>query len=124
MATMALTCPAQNIATQTIRWSADRSFDISQGEIIEEATTLTSYADRLEWRNADGSVRKVYAVVSIVQGWDNIGLPGTARYRINADGYGGVAVFERTSAGIRITLTVAGDVPESFEILVNSYQAL
>jgi hypothetical protein len=123
-ATLGLTCPAQDIATHTIRWSADRAFDASQGESIDEPTTLTSYTDRLEWRNTDGSLRKVYTVISVVQGWDDISLPGTARYRITADGFGGVAVFERTTAGIRITLTVAKEAPESFEILVSNYQAL
>ncbi|MCD9017902.1 hypothetical protein [Parachryseolinea silvisoli] len=124
VATLGITCAAQDIATHTIRWSSDRAFDTSQGEAIEEATTLISYADRLEWRNADGTVRKVYTVISVVQGWDNVSLPGKARYRITAEGFGGVAVFERTTAGIRITLTVAKEAPESFEILVSNYQAL
>jgi hypothetical protein len=119
-----MTCHAQDISTQTIRWASGQSFNTSQGEVIDEATTLTSYADRLEWRNANGTVRKIYHVSALVQEWSNVGVPGRAVYKISDEDNGGVAIFERTSTGIRIMLTIARDEPESFEILVSNYQVL
>lgn len=121
---MSLRGQAQDISTRVIRWNSDRSFETSQGESIDEATTMTSYEDRLEWRNADGTVRKIYAVIALVQGWSDISVPGKARFQITDDGYGGVVVFERTTMGIRIIITVAKDTPESFEIDVHNYQTL
>jgi hypothetical protein len=77
---------AQNIAAANISWDADRIFNVTIGQWIEQTTSIVTYGNsRIKWKNSNGSMRSCFQVGELIGEWNNVNDDGFAQYE-NTDG--------------------------------------
>src|SRR5690349_8448698 len=81
---------SQDISTSNIEWSSISTFNASEGEWVEEQTSLTTYSlQRVVWRNSNGSTRKTFQIVEVMGTWTNISNDGKIQYEVTEGNYNG-----------------------------------
>lgn len=116
---------AQDISSVTINWSSASTFYAEEGRTMEEDTQLVTHgATSVEWKNSDGTVRKNYQVLEVINGWSDITIAGSAQYKISDGQNGGLLVIERVDGGIKARVAIGSEEPELIELTITSHEAL
>lgn len=124
-AAAAVTGRAQNIATATIGWFSVSSFYAEEGKITEEDTQLVTHGSTsVEWKNSDGTVRKNYQVLEVINGWSDINASGSAQFKISDGQNSGLLVIEKVDGDIKARIAIGSEEPELIELTITSYEVL
>lgn len=119
---------AQNITTDNLSWYISSVYDVNHGEhVLSDNEKLITYgSDRIEWHNADGSVKYTYAVNNVGGNWSNVSSNGSIVYQFTNGDQLGTVTFERTKNEIMIRLLVTKDdaLPEIYEIKIEKITTL
>jgi hypothetical protein len=116
---------AQNIQTTTLRWGSATTFKANVGEMVQEATTIVSYPDRVEWKAADGSTRSTYKILETNGSWGNVGNQGQVIFEVDSQGQRGTVQFVKDETGTRVRLSVlVNGLPEITELTIVQIETL
>lgn len=116
---------AQNIASITISWSSTSTFYAEEGKTTEEETQLVTHgSNSVEWKNSDGTVRKNYQVLEVINGWSNVTVAGSAQFKISDGQNGGLLLIERVDGGIKARIAIGSEEPELIELTIISHEVL
>jgi hypothetical protein len=113
---------AQNITTENLVWHVSYIDDVNAGERTQsENEKLVTYgSDRMEWRNADGSVKYTYTINNVGGSWSNVSNNGSIVYQFKNGDQLGTVTFERVKNEIMVRMLLAKDdaLPEIYEIRI------
>ena len=116
---------AQNIATANISWSADRIFNATNGQWIDQATSIVTFGNsRIEWKNTNGSVRSRFQVVELIGEWNNVNEDGLAQYEVTDGTYSGTVTIRKQGAEIKVLISLGTTEPTLEELTIISKQTL
>lgn len=116
------TLRAQNVTTENLVWHVSYVNDVNTGErqFLENEKLITYGSDRIEWHNADGSIKHTYAINNIGGSWSNVANNGSIVYQFKNGDQLGTLTFERTSGEMTVRVLLAKDdvLPEIYEIKI------
>lgn len=126
---------SQNVKTSNIKWTSISTFNINEGNVVNDTTYLTSYgSSRLEWADSDGNVMYSYQVIETIGDWSNANVNGSMQYEIKegTGTYTGTITIRRTTEGTKIIFVIisnssqglASDPPQTTELTIQSFQAI
>lgn len=96
---------AQNIATNTLIWEAERVTEVEKTVSRDFTCTFTSDKGKtLTWTQRKGRQVTTFNIVSVSGSWKDIDDLGAVTYGLERNGNLIKAVFERTSEGYYVTL--------------------
>lgn len=115
---------SQDIATATIQWNSASTFNATAGSSTEEVTSLTTHQTSLEWKNADGSMRKSFQIIERIGDWNNVGSEGQVQYEVTDGQYSGTVSIRKSASETKILIVIASDEPTTRELVITGYQVL
>lgn len=119
---------AQNIVTENLSWYISSMDDINNGERIaaENEKLITYGAERIEWLNADGSIKHTYSVNNVGGNWENVSSSGSIIYQFKDGDQLGTITFERAKSEIIVRVLLGKDdaLPEIYEIKIQKITTL
>jgi hypothetical protein len=119
---------AQNITTDNLQWHVSYIDDVNKGERTQsENEKLVTYgSQKVEWKNADGSIKHTYAVNDIGGSWSNVGNNGSIVYQFKNGDQLGTVTFERSKNEIMIRVMIGKDdeLPVIYEIKIEKITTL
>jgi hypothetical protein len=116
---------AQNIASTTIAWNAERVFNATTGQWMEQATSIVTYGNsRIEWKNSNGSIRSRFQVIELIGEWSNIGSEGHVQYEITDGANSGTITVRKEGGEIKVLISIGSSTPTLEELTIVSTQIL
>jgi hypothetical protein len=113
----------QNIRTETISWNVTTTFNATIGEQVEENSMIVSYADHIEWKTANGTVKDSFTILETNGSWTDIGSNGQIIFEVDKQGRRGTIQFTKAASGISIRfILIAKDAPEIYELTIANTQ--
>jgi hypothetical protein len=113
---------AQNITTENLVWHVSYIDDVNTGERTqsENEKLVTFDSDRIEWRNANGSIKHSYTINNVGGSWSNVSNNGSIVYQFTDGDQLGTVTFERIKNEIMVRLLLGKDdaLPEIYEIKI------
>ena len=113
---------AQNITTENLLWHVSYIDDVNIGERTqsENEKLVTFGSDRIEWRNADGSIKHSYTINNVGGSWSNVSNNGSIVYQFTDGDQLGTVTFERIKNEIMVRVLLGKDdaLPEIYEIKI------
>ncbi|MFD1001458.1 hypothetical protein ACFQ21_19170 [Ohtaekwangia kribbensis] len=113
---------AQNITTDNLKWHVSYIDDVNKGERTQsENEKLVTYgSERIEWHNADGSIKYTYAINDIGGSWSNVSNNGSIVYQFKNGDQLGTVTFERANNEITVRVLLGKDdeLPVIYEIKI------
>ena len=99
--------------------------DINKGDSNDEATTLTNYGtNRFEWKNADGSIRKIFQIIEVVGDWSNAASAGSLTFEVTDGTNSGTITIRKDDQSTRALMVIVTDPPQVTELTLQSSQVL
>jgi hypothetical protein len=97
---------AQNITTEKLSWHVFYVNDMNTGgQVLSENEKLDTYgSERIEWYDADGSIKNTFQVNKISGTWSNVSNNGYIIYQVTRDSKSGTLTFERSKNEIMIRI--------------------
>lgn len=112
---------SQERSTSSITWSSTSTFHVEQGSSVEENTSLVcTGGDRIEWRNADGSIRKAFQVIETLGDWYSIGNEGLVQYEIVNDNTNGSITIQKNTQGTKALMVLVSTDTQSYELTLQA----
>lgn len=113
---------AQNITTENLSWYISSIDDVNNGErVTSENDKLITYGStRIEWYNADGSIKHNYVIDNVSGSWENVTNNGSIVYQFKDGDQLGTITFERVKNETMVRVLVGKDdmQPEIYEIKI------
>jgi hypothetical protein len=113
---------AQNMTTENLVWHVSYVDDVNIGEreFLENEKLVTYGSGRIEWHNADGSIKHTYAINNIGGTWSNVGNNGSVVYQFKNGDQLGTVTFERANDEIMVRVLLGKDdeLPVIYEIKI------
>jgi hypothetical protein len=113
---------AQNITTENLVWHVSYIDDVNTGERTqsENEKLVTFGSDRIEWRNANGSIKHSYTINNVGGSWSNVSNNGSIVYQFTDGDQLGTVTFERIKNEIMVRVLLGKDdaLPEIYEIKI------
>lgn len=105
-----ISVPAQNIATDEVRWRASGFIDLLSNAVVNDAPCefITHGTHKIEWVQGNGSYVITLNVTGISGTWADISGPGTVILSVSGEGLSGQVTFSRNEAGIKAELYLTG----------------
>jgi hypothetical protein len=108
---------AQERSSSSIIWNSTRTFNVEQGSIQDENTSLACIGDtHIEWKNSDGSLRRRFDVVETIGSWYSVGDQGSVQYEISDDTSRGSIVITKNAAGLKALITIIASGTQTYEL--------
>jgi len=116
---------AQDITSATMRWNSNRFFDGTAGVWHEEATYVVIQGKtRIQWFNANGSLRKSIQVAEVIGEWADAATPGLLQYEgTELQGSCSITV-QKNAQETKVLLVFGSSSPQVYELLVTGNQVL
>jgi len=115
----------QDITSMSIRWNSNRFFDATAKVWQEEATYLvTQGTAKIQWFNANGSLRTSIQVAEVIGEWNDIKLPGLIQYEGTEINGSCSITIQKNAQEIKVLLLINGGAPLVYELLVASNHVL
>jgi len=116
---------AQDITSTTMRWNSSRFFDGTAGVWHEEATYLvTQGTTKIQWFNANGSLRKSIQVAEVIGEWTDASTPGLLQYK-GTEIQGSCSItIQKNAQETKVLLVFKAPSPQVYELLVIGNQVL
>jgi len=103
--TVAITCPAQNMANTQLTWTVDGLNDLGTGQSASYHCTFSSNGNQaITWSQKNGNFVTTLSVQNVSGTWTNVNLEGQLLYTVSTDGKTGTLKFYRDSQGLFITI--------------------
>lgn len=119
---------AQNITTDNLSWYISSVYDVNLGEHVpsDNEKLITYGSDRIEWHNADGTIKHTYKVTNVGGNWSNVSNNGSIVYQFTNGDQLGTVTFERAKNEIMVRVLVTKDdtLPEIYEIKIEKITTL
>ncbi len=125
LSALSFTAQSQNIKTSTITWQGTTLVNLSTGEVIEGAHTLTSQSTtRITWTKA-GNEPIVFTVSEVNGQWNNVKKDGEVVYEVSSEQERGTITFAKVGTERKIRMVLLKDAGESLisELTVSEFQA-
>jgi len=119
----AIAAKAQDITSVNMRWNSNRYFDKNAGVWHEEATYLvTQGTTKIQWFNANGSLRKSIHVAEVFGEWTDINTPGLLQYEgTEIQGSCSITIQKNAQETKALLIFHAGG-PQVYELLITGTQ--
>lgn len=122
---LASVAQAQDATVATVRWNAIKYFDGTAGQWISEPTSLVSQGKKkVQWFNANGTMRKSFQVIEVIGEWSNMGTDGTLQYEVTDGQTSGTITFQRNAQEIKAFLVIGTGSPKVYELLIQNTEVL
>jgi hypothetical protein len=115
---------SQDIATATIKWNSESTFDAGSGNRTVENTSVTTRQNTVEWRNDDGSMRKSFQIIERIGEWNNISGDGQVQYEVTDGQYSGTISVRKNGSETKILMVIASGESGTTELIIAGYQTL
>src|SRR6218665_3119018 len=118
---------SQNIKTNTLRWNVHSIQEISPASFKEVEESITSVGTTtVTWNDVRGEARRTFTIVEVNGSWSNVSHTGSVVYEVSESGRRGTITFSRTGSNIKISILMMsdGDLPEAYEMTVNTIEAV
>lgn len=115
---------SQDIATATIQWNSASTFNATTGSTTEEVTSLTTRETSLQWKNADGSMRKSFQIIERIGDWNDVDSEGRVQYEVTDGQYSGTVSIRKSASETKILIVIASDEPSTRELIITGHQVL
>lgn len=113
---------AQDITSQTLSWKISYIQNVNTAEQVpaDNESLVTYGSDRIEWRNADSSIKHTYTINNVGGSWSNVSNNGSIVYQFKNGDQLGTITFERVKNEIMVRVLLAKDdaLPEIYEIKI------
>jgi hypothetical protein len=95
---------AQNITISPLRWLSTETTNLKNNERFSHTCAFVSTPTNIRWVQKNGAYVNDFSIVSVNGNWQNVAANGRIEYKVEKGKTKGLAVFERTAAGISVTL--------------------
>lgn len=112
---------SQERSTSSITWTSTNTFSVEEGNSVSENTTLMCIGgDHIEWRNADGTIRKSFQVIETIGDWYSIGDEGRIQYEIVDGNTNGSISIQKNMQGTKALLVLVSNDTQSYELTLQA----
>jgi hypothetical protein len=105
---------AQDITTVPLSWQVDEMTDLKTNETFAYQCSFQSNGSQpIQWLQKGGTITSILTVASSSGLWNNVATLGQYTFQITKDNLTGTALFERTAAGVFITIDLSSGNPQA-----------
>lgn len=116
---------AQNVTTNNIKWNSQSTLEANEGQQTEEATSfITHGTTNMEWKEANGTIRKNFQVIQIIGQWTDASQPGWMQYEVTDGTASGTISIKKNATETKVFIALVSEPPQSYVLTINGYQVL
>ncbi len=105
---------AQDITTAPLRWQVDEMTDLKTNETFAYQCAFQSNGSQpIQWIQKNGAISNSLVITGSSGAWSNVTAIGEYTFQISKDNLTGTALFERTAAGVFVTIDLSVGSPNA-----------